>query len=143
MKRYVAGARHAHAGKLVWVEHQNKNSTLFIKLLEALRSTYRAAHQIILILDNYIVHKCEATEQWLSKNKEIPNGVSAHLLALGESDRTSLEGDARYGHSKPSLCHVLRFGPAKCPVLYRRAAFPGESTRSRYAQSVVGFGSAL
>jgi transposase len=70
VKHYVAGALHAHTGKLVWVEHQSKNSTLFIKLLEALRSTYRAAHQITLILDNYIIHKCEATEQWLSKNKK-------------------------------------------------------------------------
>lgn len=70
VKHYVAGALHARTGKLVWVEHHTKNSTLFIKLLEALRRTYRAARQIALILDNYIIHKCEAIERWLSKNKK-------------------------------------------------------------------------
>ena len=32
---------HAHTGRLVWVEHPRKNSVLFVKLLEQLRSHYR------------------------------------------------------------------------------------------------------
>jgi transposase len=67
-KHYVAGALHAHTGKLVWAEHPTKDSTLFIKLLEAVRKTYRAANRINFILDNYIIHKSELTERWLSKN---------------------------------------------------------------------------
>ncbi|MEM7504629.1 MAG: hypothetical protein AAF417_21505 [Pseudomonadota bacterium] len=35
-KHYVAGALHAHTGKLVWAKHRTKKTTLFIKLLEAL-----------------------------------------------------------------------------------------------------------
>ena len=33
-KHYIAGALHAHTGRLVWVEHPRKNSVLFVKLLE-------------------------------------------------------------------------------------------------------------
>ncbi len=67
-KHYVAGALHAHSGRLVWVEHPTKNTTLFIKLLEALRRTYRRARRIVLILDNYIVHKSERVALWLRTN---------------------------------------------------------------------------
>ena len=34
-KHYVAGALHAHSGRLVWAEHEKKNTTLFMKLLDA------------------------------------------------------------------------------------------------------------
>jgi len=67
-KHYIAGALHAHSGRLVWVEHATKNTTLFIKLLETVRRTYRAARRIHFILDNYIIHKSERTQRWLSKN---------------------------------------------------------------------------
>ena len=67
-KHYIAGALHARSGRLVWVEHPTKNTTLFIKLLEAVRRTYRAARRIHFILDNYIIHKSERTQRWLSDN---------------------------------------------------------------------------
>ena len=67
-KHYVAGALHAHTGRVVWVEHPAKNSVLFVKLLEQLRSQYRRANKIVLILDNYRIHKSELVEQWLSAN---------------------------------------------------------------------------
>lgn len=70
LKHYVAGALHAHTGKLVWVEHSRKNTTLFVKLLEALRRTYRAARRIELILDNYIIHKSELVQRWLANNRK-------------------------------------------------------------------------
>ncbi len=66
IKHYLAGALHAHTGRLVWVEHPRKNSTLFVKLLEALRRSYRAARRIVLILDNYIVHKGNPVHAWLA-----------------------------------------------------------------------------
>jgi transposase len=66
IKHYLAGALHAHTGRLVWVEHPRKNSTLFVKLLEALRRSYRAARRIVLILDNYIVHKGNPAHTWLA-----------------------------------------------------------------------------
>ena len=56
-KHYIAGALHAHTGRWVWVEHPRNNSVLFVKLLEQLRSHYRRANRIVLILDNYRIHK--------------------------------------------------------------------------------------
>ena len=67
-KHYVAGALHAHSGRLVWVEHEKKNTALFMKLLNAIRRSYRRAQRIVLILDNYIVHKTDAVAHWLAKN---------------------------------------------------------------------------
>lgn len=67
-KHYLAGALHAHTGRLVWVAHERKNSLLFVKLLEALRHTYRRARRIVLILDNYIIHKSQQTRRWLAAN---------------------------------------------------------------------------
>jgi transposase len=67
-KHYVAGALHAHSGRLVWVEHEKKNTPLFLKLLNAIRRAYRRARHIVLVLDNYIVHKTDAVAQWLDRN---------------------------------------------------------------------------
>ena len=67
-EHYVAGALHAHTGRLFWAEHHRKNSVLFLKLLEHLRRQYRRAKRIVLILDNYCIHTSRATERWLEKN---------------------------------------------------------------------------
>ena len=69
-KHYVAGALHAHSGRLVWVEHEKKNTTLFMKLLVALRRAYRRARHIVLILDNYIIHKTDAVARFLTCNRK-------------------------------------------------------------------------
>jgi len=67
-KHYLAGALHASTGQLVWVEHFYKNTRLFIKLLNAVRRAYRRATRIVLILDNYIIHKTKAVQRWLAEN---------------------------------------------------------------------------
>ena len=67
-KHYVAGALHAHTGRLVWAEHHRKNSVLFLKLLDHLRRQYRRAKRIVLILDNYCIHASRVTQRWLEKN---------------------------------------------------------------------------
>ena len=67
-KHYLAGALNAHTGRVIWTEHPNKNTTLFIKMLNALRRTYRKACRIILILDNYIIHKSTPVQHWLNAN---------------------------------------------------------------------------
>lgn len=67
-KHYVAGALHAHSGRLVWVEHARKNTTLFIKLLDELRQRYRRARRVVLILDNYNIHKSHRVRTWLEAN---------------------------------------------------------------------------
>ena len=65
-KHYVAGALHAHSGRLVWVEHERKTTHLFLKLLDALQHQYRRARRIVLIADNYIIHKTKLVAQWLA-----------------------------------------------------------------------------
>ena len=66
-KRYLAGALHARTGKVVWVEGKRKSSDLFIALLEKLKARYRRSRRILLVLDNYIIHKSQKTRRWLEK----------------------------------------------------------------------------
>jgi transposase len=67
-KHYVAGALHAVTGKVVWAFHDRKNTDIFIRLLEVLRRTYRRARRIVLIADNYIIHKSHKAQRWLKDN---------------------------------------------------------------------------
>jgi len=69
-KRYMAGALHARTGKVIWVEGKSKSSDLFIDLMAAIKASYRRSRQIVLILDNYIIHKSRKTERWLSRDGE-------------------------------------------------------------------------
>ena len=69
-KRYLAGALHAETGNVVWVEWEKKNSQLFVRLLAALRKRYRHAKQIILIADNYVIHKSAFTQCFLRHNRK-------------------------------------------------------------------------
>ena len=39
------------------VEHDHKDSLMFIHLLHKLKRTYRKARRIVLIADNYVIHK--------------------------------------------------------------------------------------
>lgn len=67
-KHYLAGALHAQTGRVLWQGHERKNSALFIALLRTLKATYRRARRIVLIVDNYIIHKSRETHRWLAKN---------------------------------------------------------------------------
>ena len=67
-KRYLAGALNARSGNVVWAEHERKNSLLFIHLLYKIKRTYRRARRIVLIVDNYVIHKSGITQRWLANN---------------------------------------------------------------------------
>ena len=69
-KHYIGGALHAATGRVVWVEHQRKNSVLFVKLLEQLRRRYRRATRMVLIVDNYRIHTSQLVERWLERNRK-------------------------------------------------------------------------
>lgn len=68
VKHYLAGALHARSGKVLWTEGSSKNTDLFLSLLERLRARYRAARQIVVILDNYGIHKSRIARAWLAHN---------------------------------------------------------------------------
>ena len=67
-KRYLAGALNARTGHVVWGEHERKDSSLFVHLLYKLNRAYRRARRIILIVDNYVIHKSRATQSWLARH---------------------------------------------------------------------------
>ena len=67
-KRYLAGALHARTGKVLWSEGPSKNTDLFLALLEHLRARYRRARRIVLIVDNYRIHKSRLARAWLKHN---------------------------------------------------------------------------
>jgi len=67
-KCYLAGALHAQTGRVVWVEGPKKRSELFIALLRELKRRYRGCRRIILIVDNYIIHKSHETRAFLEAN---------------------------------------------------------------------------
>ena len=69
-KRYLAGALHSQTGQVTWVEAEKKNSFLFIRLLAVLRQAYRRAKRIILVVDNYVIHKSAMTRCFLSHNRK-------------------------------------------------------------------------
>ncbi|KFX08800.1 DDE endonuclease, partial [Pectobacterium parvum] len=64
-KYYLAGALHSGTGKVSYVGGNSKSSVLFIGLLKHLKSTYRRAKTVTLIVDNYIIHKSRETQRWL------------------------------------------------------------------------------
>ena len=68
IKCYLAGALHAHTGKIVCVEGVRKNSDLFISLIKNIRRTYRATRRIILVLDNNNIHSSRKTTSFLKAN---------------------------------------------------------------------------
>ncbi|MEI7361488.1 transposase, partial [Dickeya dadantii] len=61
---------HSGTGRVSYVSGNSKSSVLFIKLLKALRRTYRRAKTITLVVDNYIIHKSHKVECWLSENSK-------------------------------------------------------------------------
>ena len=73
-KNYIAGALHAQTGRIVCVEHEKKDSLLFIRLLYELKRTYRRARRIVLIVDNYAIHKSRVTQRWLARNLDYEPG---------------------------------------------------------------------
>jgi transposase len=70
-KAYIAGALNAVDGSLVWVGSWNKNSSLFIALLERLEQVYPDATTIYLFLDNYSIHDSAQTRRWLADHPRI------------------------------------------------------------------------
>lgn len=67
-KRYIAGALNVKTGNVIWAVGEKKNSQLFIEMLKELLHRYRSYQVIHLILDNYIIHKSQATLRWLREN---------------------------------------------------------------------------
>ena len=136
-KHYVAGALHAGTGKLVWVDGFAKNTALFIRLLEAIRERYRGASRIVLVLDNYRIHKAETVQQWLAENPKFELCFqSVYYPWVNQIERLwkAMHDTVTRNHqckALPELCrHIMAFFDAVQP-------FPGNG------HGVSLFGSAI
>lgn len=76
-KRYIAGALNARTGRVIHTYSQTKCSGLFIWLLEKMKTAYRRAKKLHLILDNCIIHKSRRTQSWL---RQFGDRIVLHFL---------------------------------------------------------------
>jgi transposase len=103
-KRYLAGARNAQTGELLWVEGDKKNSLLFIRLLWELTQHYRDAKKIHVILDNYSIHGTQQVELSL----ESPEGqrLQLHFLPPYCPDHNKIERTWQDLHANVTRNHA-------------------------------------
>ncbi|EJM0809797.1 hypothetical protein NN294_001036 [Escherichia albertii] len=64
-----------------YVDGSSKSSVLFINLLQHLEATYRWVKTITLIVENYVIHQDEKTQNWLKKNPKIRGFINRFLTA--------------------------------------------------------------
>tara|TARA_Y100001934_G_scaffold272788_1_gene361715 strand:+ start:4621 stop:4899 length:279 start_codon:yes stop_codon:yes gene_type:complete len=86
----------------------HKNTTPFIKLLEALR--------IILVLDNYIIHKTEAVQRWLADNPQFELLFQpVYHPWVNQSDRLR-RAHAQHRYTQSPMCLANRPVPERRPI---------------------------
>lgn len=88
-KRYLAGAKNAKTGELIWVEGEKKNSLLFILLLWKLTQRYPEAKKIHVILDNYSIHSTEQVKLSLATTEG--RRIELHFLPPYCPDHNKIE----------------------------------------------------
>lgn len=103
-KRYLAGARDARTGDLIWVEGETKNSLLFIRLLWELVQRYPEAKVIHVILDNYCIHKTQQVE--VSLATEQGQRLRLHFLPPYCPDHNRIERTWRDLHAAVTRNHT-------------------------------------
>ncbi len=69
-KQYVFGAVNYVTGALVWVPWANKNNVGFRQLLKRVWDSHAAeATQVVMVVDNYRIHKAKAVQEWLGHHR--------------------------------------------------------------------------
>jgi len=101
-KRYLAGARNARTRRLTCVERPQKNSWLFIAVLEALLEDYPTARRIHVILDNYRIHSSKIVQQSL---KRFEGRIVLHFLPPYCPDYNKIERDWQNLHAEVTRNH--------------------------------------
>lgn len=76
-KRYLAGALNVDTGNFLYVEDERKRSSLFVKLLHKISSSYRYAKKIHILLDNYSIHHSRLTRSALA---DLGHRIRLHFL---------------------------------------------------------------
>ncbi len=136
-KRYLAGALHARTGRVEYVEGLRKNTDLFLNLLEHLKRTYRGARKIVLIADNYIIHKSNLAKAWLKHNLKFEILFQpAYQPWVNDIEKLwkQLHDNITRNHRFKTIEQLMR---AVRAFLQKVSPFPGS------APSVASFGSAI
>jgi transposase len=70
VKQYVFGAVNYVTGALIWVPWSNKNNVGFRHLLTEVWECHAAeATQVVMVLDNYRIHKAKAVQEWQHRHR--------------------------------------------------------------------------
>jgi transposase len=136
-KRYLAGALHARTGRVDYVEGLRKNTDLFLCLLEHLKRTYRSARKIVLIADNYIIHKSNLALAWMKHNPKFEILFQpAYQPWVNDIEKLwkQLHDNITRNHRYSNIDKLMR---AVRAFLRAASPFPGNSP------SVAKFGSAI
>jgi len=103
-KHYIAGATNISTGEIVWVEHEKKDTMLFILLLWELTQRYPTANAIHIILDNYCIHSTKQVE--LSLATEAGSRLQLHFLPPYCPDHNGIERLWRDLHADVTRNHT-------------------------------------
>ncbi|MDD1748280.1 MAG: IS630 family transposase [Methanothrix sp.] len=69
-KQYIFGAVNYVTGALLWVPWANKNNVGFRQLLKQILDCHTATPtKVVLVLDNYRIHKAKAVQEWLRRHR--------------------------------------------------------------------------
>jgi transposase len=69
-KQYIFGAVNYVTGALLWVPWPNKNNVGFRQLLKQVWDGHAAEDlQVVMVLDNYRIHKAKAVQEWLRRHR--------------------------------------------------------------------------
>ena len=89
-KRYLAGALNAKTRRLTWVEGDQKDSLLFLRLLYKLvKETYPKTRRIHVVLDNFGIHDSQQVR--LALKSEAGSKISLHFLPPYCPDHNRIE----------------------------------------------------
>lgn len=108
-KRYLAGALNPQTGELIWVEGEQKNSFLFIRLLWELHLHYPEARRIHVIIDNYSIHFTEQVRQ--SLESDAGQRIALHPLPPYCPDHNKIERVWQDLHANVTRNHTCREMP--------------------------------
>lgn len=69
-KQYVFGAVNYVTGALIWTPWANKNNVGFRQLLKQVLACHVAeTTKVVMVLDNYRIHKAKAVQEWLGRHR--------------------------------------------------------------------------
>ena len=112
-KRYLAGAQDVRTGELIWVEDEQKDTLLFLRLLWELTQRRPQAKVIHVILDNYGIHKTRQVE--LSLTTEQGQRLRLHFLPPYCPDDNPIErtwqdlhANVTRNHTRPTMSALMQ-----------------------------------